>query len=65
MAYEFIARKGLIVSGSAVVLNGMTAASFTGSLFGTSSFAQTASFTQNTISSSFSSTASYIDGGFY
>jgi len=45
MANEFIARKGLVVSGSTNVSGSVTAHSFTGSLKGTSSFATTASYT--------------------
>lgn len=55
----------LIISGSSVttgslsVLGNITATSLTGSLFGTASYAVQA------LSSSYSLTASYIDGGFY
>lgn len=45
MANEFIARKGLLVSGSTRISGSVTANSFTGSLQGTSSFATTSSFT--------------------
>jgi hypothetical protein len=38
---------------------------FTGSLQGTSSFATTASYALNALSSSYAVTASYIDAGFY
>ncbi len=69
MANEFIARKGIISSGSLRITTGsLTSADFisgsrglfaavTSSLFGTSSWAQ------NAISSSFAATASYIEGG--
>jgi hypothetical protein len=42
MAREFIARKGLIVSGSTLISGSIIATSFTGSLLGTSSYATTA-----------------------
>jgi hypothetical protein len=50
MAREFVAKKGLIVSGSTLVEGSIIASSFTGSLFGTSSRA---------ISSSYALSASY------
>ena len=53
MANEFIARKGLIVSGSTNISGSVTAHSYTGSLFGTSSWSSRA------ISSSYALTASY------
>jgi hypothetical protein len=63
MAYEFVARKGLIVSGSAVIQDSVTAASFTGSftgsLFGTASYTIITEITSS-ISSSYAETASYI-----
>jgi hypothetical protein len=43
MAREFIARKGLIVSGSTLISGNVVANSFTGSLFGTSSWAVSSS----------------------
>ena len=43
MAREFIARKGLIVSGSTLISGSIVATSFTGSLFGTSSWAVSSS----------------------
>jgi hypothetical protein len=45
MANEFVARKGLIVSGSTTLTGSLTVVTgITGSLFGTSSFATTASY---------------------
>ena len=43
MAREFVARKGLIVSGSTLISGSIIATSFTGSLFGTSSWAVSSS----------------------
>ena len=45
MAREFIAKKGLIVSGSTLVEGNIIASSLTGSLLGTASFAVSASYT--------------------
>ena len=44
MAREFVARKGLIISGSTLASGSITATNFTGSLFGTSSWAVSASW---------------------
>jgi len=52
MSLEFVAKHGLISRGNVIVTGSVTADSFTGSLFGT------ASWSNNTISSSYSSTPS-------
>ena len=57
MANEFVARKGLIVSGSTIMTGSLNVSrGITGSLFGTSSWAS------NVISASFAQTASAITG---
>ena len=64
MAKEFISHYGIIaknnstISGSLIVTNGITG-SFTGSLVG--SLTGTASYASQTLSSSFSSTSSYVN----
>jgi hypothetical protein len=59
MAREFIAKKGLIVSGSTLIEGNVIASSFTGSLFGTSSWAVSSSRSLTSLSSSYAVTASH------
>jgi hypothetical protein len=66
MAREFVARKGLIVSGSTLISGSIIATSFTGSLSGsvagTASFATTAQNLLGSVTSaSFASTASFVN----
>jgi hypothetical protein len=69
MANEFVARNGIIalnnsiVSGSLDVTTNVTSPSFTGSLYGTASWAESASYVQNAESASYvqnAQSASYV-----
>jgi hypothetical protein len=65
MPFEFVARNGIIALASSIVTGSVTATQgFTGSLFGTSSWATnaaTSSFILNAVSASFAATASSAD----
>ena len=65
MPFEFVARNGIIALANSIVTGSVTATQgFTGSLFGTSSWATnaaTSSFILNAVSASFAATASSVD----
>jgi len=61
MPNEFVARNGVIALNNSVITGSLNVtAGITGSLFGTASFATTASFVANAVSASFATTASYV-----
>ena len=63
MANEFVARKGLIVSGSTTLTGSLTVTTgITGLLYGTASFATSASTAQTVTSASYAATASVLLG---